>query len=97
MFSSECVFFSADDMKVKMGPALAVSRYHSMHGFFMQSDTPNLRDHDFPNPGYLVCLFRLSIAVFSGTVDEMLEEHTSIVNDDWANMESANDIPGQEA
>ena len=55
-FGEECKFYSADDMnKIRMGPATAVSRYHQINRFFMNSDSPNLKDHDFPNPGYLLC------------------------------------------
>ena len=49
--------YSCDDMnKVKMGPSPAVSQCHQENRFFMNDDTPNFYDHDFPNPGYpLVC------------------------------------------
>ena len=54
MFSSECAVFSCDDMnKIKVG-ALAVSRYHQIQRFFSTDDVPNLPDHDFPVPGYLL-------------------------------------------
>lgn len=98
MFSSECEFYSADDMnKIKMGPAPAVSRYHSMHRFFMQSDGPNLGDHDFPNPGYLIVCSGYQLQCLPEQSMEIPEEYTSIVDNDWSNMESANDIPSQQA
>ena len=54
-FNDECSFFSCDDMnKLKMSPATAVSRYHQQFRFFMEDDSPNLHDHDFVNPGYLI-------------------------------------------
>ena len=54
-FKDECTFYSCDDMnKIKMGPAPAVSRYHQIQRFFISDDEPNLGDHDFPNPGYLI-------------------------------------------
>lgn len=54
-FKDECFFYSCDDMnKIKMGPATAVSRYHQQFRFFMIDNSPNVGDHDFPNPGYLV-------------------------------------------
>ena len=54
MFSSECAIFSCDDMnKVKVG-ALAVSRYHQIDHFYPTEDAPNVPDHDFPVPGYLL-------------------------------------------
>ena len=54
-FREECQFYSCDDMnKLRMGPSPAVSRYHQINRFFMTDDTPNLGDHDFPNPGYLI-------------------------------------------
>ena len=53
-FDSECAIFSCDDMnKVKVG-ALAVSRYHQLQRFFPTDDAPNVPDHDFPIPGYLI-------------------------------------------
>ena len=70
MFSDECTFYSSDDMnKLHMGPSPAVSRYHQQHRFFMRDDAPNLWDHDFPNPGYLI----------TNVVPtrEILEEHAS--------------------
>ena len=54
MFSSECAIFSCDDMnKVKVG-ALAVSRYHQIERFYPTEDAPNVPDHDFPVPRYLL-------------------------------------------
>ena len=40
--------------KLRMGPATAVSRYHQIFRFFVNNETPNVVDHDFPNPGYLI-------------------------------------------
>ena len=55
-FSDESKFYSADDMnKLRMGPATAVSRYHQIARFFATGNSPNLGDHDFPNPEYLLC------------------------------------------
>ncbi|CAB3999111.1 Hypothetical predicted protein [Paramuricea clavata] len=43
-----------DDMaKIKVG-APAVSRYHQILRIFYSSDMPNLNDHDFPVPNYLL-------------------------------------------
>lgn len=39
--------------KVKVG-APAVSRYHHIERFFPNDDMPNLNDHDFLVPGYLL-------------------------------------------
>ena len=49
MFAHESRPYSADDMN-----RTAVSRYHQHHRFYMTSISPNLHDHDFPNPGYLI-------------------------------------------
>ena len=47
LFSSDITAISVDDMaKIKVGGP-AVSRYH-------QADSPNLNDHNFPVPGYLL-------------------------------------------
>ena len=54
MFLKETCVFSCDDMnKLKVGPP-AVSRYHQISRFFPSDDKPNVPDHDFPNPGYLL-------------------------------------------
>ena len=54
MFDKECAIFSADDVnKIKVG-ALAVSRYHQINRYFPMDDSPNVPDHDFPIPGYLI-------------------------------------------
>ena len=51
----EANFYSCDDINMlRIGPATAVSRYHQQFHFFMTDDGPNLNDHDFPNPGYLL-------------------------------------------
>ena len=51
---SQCVTLPCDDKsKIKMGLP-AVSRYHQLNKFFVQSDSPQYNDHDFPVPGYLI-------------------------------------------
>ena len=55
LFAHKSKLYSADDMnKIKIGPATAVSRYHQQHRFYLARNSPNLHDHDFPNPGYLI-------------------------------------------
>ena len=55
MFAHELKLYSADHMKkIKMGPATAASLYHQQHRFYMNSNSPNLHDHDLPNPEYLI-------------------------------------------
>ena len=69
MFDKECAIFSADDMnKIKVG-ALAVSRYHQVDRYFPIEDSPNVPDHDFPIPGYLI--------IPSGYMRLMNEQFTS--------------------
>ena len=59
MFADKTAVLSCDDInKVKVG-APAVSRYHQLSRYFEIGDSPNLRDHDFPMPGYLVHSIRL--------------------------------------
>ena len=73
MFDKECAIFSADDMnKIKVG-ALAVSRYHQIDRYFPIEDSPNVPDHDFPIPGYLIIpsgYYRLMNEQFTSTVLE---------------------------
>ena len=63
--------------KIKMGPSPAVSRYHQQTRFFMNNDTSNFNDHDFPNPGYLlVCLgYQRLISKSKVDVDEEYWAH----------------------
>lgn len=54
MFDKESAILSTDDMnKIKVG-ALAVSRYHQIDRYFPTEGSPNVPDHDFPIPGYLI-------------------------------------------
>ncbi len=54
LFSDSINTISVDDMaKLKVG-APAVSRYHQVKRYFAEGDSPNLPDHDFPVPGYLL-------------------------------------------
>ena len=39
--------------KIKVGAPAAI-RYHQVKCLFLENDTPNLNDHDFPIPGYLL-------------------------------------------
>ena len=55
MLRDECHLVSCDDTnKTRMGPSTVVSRYHQISRFYMLDDSPNLSDHNFPNPGYLI-------------------------------------------
>ena len=52
--SKDVAMLSVDDMaKIKVETP-AVSRYHQIRIIFMNNDSPNLPDHDFPVPGYLL-------------------------------------------
>ena len=54
LFPNDISILSVDDMaKIKVG-APAASRYHQVKCLFLENDTPNLNDHDFPIPGYLL-------------------------------------------
>ena len=54
LFSSDITAISVYDMaKIKVG-APAVSRYHQVKRFFTKADSPNLNDHNFLVPGYLL-------------------------------------------
>ena len=45
------------NIKSKIGVGRhAVSRYNQLKKFFIAGDDPGYRDHDFPTPGYLICL-----------------------------------------
>ena len=76
MFPNDATFFSCDDMnKLKMGPAPAVSRYHQILRFFMRNNKPDLPDHDFPNPSYLIVPSGY-LELIQGKTDECDEEFT---------------------
>jgi len=61
-----------------MGPATAVSRYHQQQRFFMTSNSPNLNDHDFPNPGYLIICSGYQLKVNKGDPVDIPDEFTAI-------------------
>ena len=53
-YSKNVAMLSVDDMvKIKVETP-AVTRYHQIRSIFMNNDSPNLPDHDFPVPGYLL-------------------------------------------
>ncbi|CAB4012001.1 Hypothetical predicted protein [Paramuricea clavata] len=60
--------------KLHMGPSPAVSRYHQQHRFHIQNDTPNLWDHDFPHPGYLITTSGYQMQVKQSVRDD---QHTN--------------------
>jgi hypothetical protein len=75
MFSDEARFYSSDDMnKLRMGPSPAVSRYHQQHRFYMKDNAPNLWDHDFPNPGYLLTTSGYQMQSKRAVYDNQLED-----------------------
>ena len=51
---SQCVTLSCDDKSKIMMGLPAVSRYHQLRKFFVQIDSPQCNDHDFPVPRYLI-------------------------------------------
>ena len=54
LFSDKIATISVNDMvKIKMG-APTVSHYHQMKHLFPENNLPNLNDHGFPVPGYLL-------------------------------------------
>ena len=58
LFPNDISILSADDMaRIKVG-APAVSRHHQVKLRFLENDTPNLNDHDFPVSGYLLNVSR---------------------------------------
>ena len=77
-FADECQFYSADDMnKLRMSPAPAVSRYHQIRRFFATSNEPNLGDHDFPNPSYLLCPSGYMALTSTKLSEDIEEEYTA--------------------
>ena len=70
---------STDDMaKLKVG-APAVSRYHQLNRLCGVNDQPNLSDHDFPTPGYL--LNTSGYMFLKSIIDEEIDEdHHSTYN-----------------
>ena len=73
MFAHESKLHSADGMnKIKMVPAISVSRYHQQHRFYMTSNSPNLHDHDFPKPGYLTLYSGYELQAESNPVADII-------------------------
>ena len=89
MFSEECAIFSCDDMnKLKVG----ASRYHQIEHFYPTDDVPNVPNHDFPIPGYLLIpsgymrLLHHTVVpappcIESGSEDDLAEYHEPTLND----------------
>lgn len=95
LFPKEIGILSIDDMsKIKVG-APAVSRYHQIKTFLPVNDQPNLNDHDFPVPGYLLgtsgYMFlepKTNVVheeILSSVYDQECTGHG--VNDDFQNMQ----------
>ena len=57
MLVSDACILSMDDMaKIKVGIP-PVSRYHQVRRLFASTHMPNLSDHDFPVPNYLLSVY----------------------------------------
>lgn len=70
----EACILSMDDMaKLKVG-APAVSRYHQIKRLFASSDMPNLNDHDFPVPNYLLSVSGYMFLEQSQESDDIVHE-----------------------
>ena len=77
LYPSDVAILSIDDMaKVKVGP-LSVSRYHQVKRFYMNNDSPNLPDHDFPVPDYLLNVSRY---IFLESKENSDQNHPGLVN-----------------
>jgi len=72
-----------------MSPAPAVSRYHQINRFYMSTDAPNLGDHDFPNPGYLLCPSDY-MALTAVSYDEQIDDE--YVADELNDIEKDDDV-----
>ena len=55
--SDACILIMDDMAKIKVG-APAVSRYHQVKRLFAPTNMPNLHDHDFTVPNYLLSVSR---------------------------------------
>ena len=73
-----------------MGPSPAVSRYHQQHRFFMQNDTPNLWDHDFPHAGYLITTSGYQMQVKEDVGDNQTNQDDEMYTRDDLNDYSVN-------
>ena len=77
LYPNGYVIISVDDMaKVKVGLP-AVSRYHQVKRFLMSNDSPNLPDHDFSVPGYLL---NVSGNMFLESKENSDQNHPGLVN-----------------
>ena len=94
-FKKKCCFYSCDDMnKIQMGPSTAVSRYHQVLRFFMENNSPDLNDHNFPNSGYLiVCSGYQQLQVKEKNSNDITSEHTEQSSIDYVSEtdQSVND------
>ena len=67
--------------EIKIDPSPAVSRYHQQHRFFISKNSPNLGDHDLPNPGYMIVCFGYQSLVGKENVCEDEEYWATDLND----------------
>ena len=58
-----------------------MSRYNQQHWFFMSNNSPNLGDHNFPNPGYMIVCSRYQSLVGKKNVCEEEEYWATNLND----------------
>ena len=97
LFPNEIGILSIDDMsKIKVG-APAVSRYHQIRSFVPMNDQPNLKDHDFPVPGYLLATsgyMFLEPKIDDNTMEPLSTAHDQeliVVNNGFQNMRVSGD------
>ena len=94
LFKEDIDVLSIDDMaKVKVG-APAVSRYHQLRRIYAKENMPNLSDHDFPTPGYLINVSGYMLLESTrGPLETIPEEHEVI--DESSFSETAHGISEQ--
>ena len=91
MFPNEMGILSINDMaKIKVG-APAVSRYHQLRAFFPTADQPNLSDHDFPVPGYLLTASGYMFLEYKSNSEQLFsatvyDQHTPTICSDFPNL-----------
>jgi len=56
----------------------------------MTSNSPNLNDHDFPNPGYLIICSGYQLKVNKGDPVDIPDEFTAIEINDRTNLDDEN-------
>ena len=82
--------------KLRMGPVTAVPRYHQIFRLFMTNNSPNVRDHDFPNAGYRIVPSGYMTLTSTELKENICDEYANDELNDFIDINQAEDSLGDE-